>query len=123
MRTRTSAVILACLALPSAAFAADLDYRYARRPHRPVIVERPPEVLFAPPPPRIYSRPVVGFYAYPYDYPERLPRTAYGPGPHPFIYAQPPGPVDPAGARRYQPPYDPAGGYTADYPAPTYDFH
>jgi hypothetical protein len=108
MHLRSSAVLLASLVLSagSAAFAADLDYPYAPRARRPVIVERqayPPEVYEAPPP-RIYTRPVVGFYGYPYDYLERAPRDAYQPGPHPYMYAQPPGPVAPYGYARHPSP-------------------
>lgn len=123
MHIRLSTVVLACLALPlaSAAFAADLDYPYAPRVHRPVVIEPPPEVYYGPPP-RIYSRPVVGFYGYPYDYLEHAPRSAYRPGPHPYMYAEPPGPVDPAEYRHY-PPYGPSAGYSPAYPAPMYDFH
>ena len=115
-----TAVVLTSLALPlaSAASAADLDYRYEPRVQRPVVIEPPPEAYYAPPP-RIYTRPVVGFYAYPYDYLEHAPRYAYRPGPQPYMYAAPPGPVDPAGYRRYRDPEPAYGGY----PAPTYDFH
>lgn len=121
MRIRASAVILASLALlcVSTAFAADLDY--APRVHRPIIIAPPPypPEIYEGPPPRIYSRPVVGFYAYPYDYLEHAPRNAYRPGPQPYMYAEPPGPVDPARYRPYPQPADPGD---RGYPAPTYDF-
>jgi hypothetical protein len=113
MWLRSSAVFLASLALPfgSAGFAADFDYSYAPRLRGPVVVERPvypPDIDDEAPRPRIYTRPVVGFYAYPYDYLEHAPRSAYRPGPQPYMYARPPGPVEP---------YE----YRHRYPAPGFD--
>lgn len=55
--------------------AADLDAHRARRVQR--IAPPPPEVVEEPDVP-IYTRPVVGFYAYPYDYGVPPSRQALG---------------------------------------------
>ena len=116
MWLRPSAVVLASLALPlgAAAFAADFDHFHAPRARRPVVIERPvypPDIVDEAPSPQIYTRPVVGFYAYPYDYLDHAPRSAYRPGPQPYMYARPPGPVEPYEDRhRYAAP----GGYGFD---------
>jgi hypothetical protein len=70
---------LACLVGTTTAFSADLGpYHIRRRTHAPRLEALPP----APPlirqtEERLYTRPVVGFYGYPYDY--GMPRSQGGP--------------------------------------------
>ena len=64
MRLISTAVALLALAVPAS--AADLDARRPRRPP-PHVIEAPPAVPLEPYE-QVYTRPVVGFYGYPFDY-------------------------------------------------------